>query len=168
MKIVFLDVDGVIKPINAQTPINGFSSVCMDNLRKLLKKTGAKIVLSTSWREDERDLAFLRNELNKHGIDATFDIVGSTPILWELNGAFWDDDKDELVEGDPWLGTRGHEIAKFIESNLIDIEKFVILDDDPTPARKDWTELNGKFIQTKMNVGFDKEKFKQALDFLKD
>lgn len=153
MKIIFLDVDGVIKPYNSETPLMGLNSTCTKNLKELLEKTGAKIVLSTSWRENKVDLDFLIHQLSKYNINQD-DIVGSTPILWELQYGM-----------NKWEGSRGHEIESFIKSNLIDIEKFVILDDDPSPALKDWTELNGLFIQTEMSVGFDENKIKQAIDF---
>lgn len=154
MKIIFLDVDGVIKPYNSETPLMSLNSTCTKNLKELLEKTGANIVLSTSWRENPVDLNFLMHQLSKHDINASV-IAGSTPIFWGLNNGAWE-------------GSRGHEIESYIKSNLIDIEKFVILDDDTSPLMKDWSELNGLFIQTQMSIGFDENKMKQAIDFLKD
>lgn len=154
MKIVFLDVDGVIKPCNSVTPISGINAVCAYNLKMLLKKTGAKIVLSTAWRTNKRDLSFLEYLLDKHDIDTNL-IVGSTPFLLH----FADETSD-------WIGTRGHEIDKFIQSNLIDIDKFVILDDDNSPSFKIWGRIDGLFIKTDFDVGLDEEKTKQAIDFL--
>lgn len=161
MKIVFLDVDGVIKPCNSVTPISGINAVCAYNLKMLLEKTGAKIVLSTSWRTNKRDLSFLEYLLDKHDIDTNL-IVGSTPQLAHVRH----NDSDDFFDEKAWIGSRGHEIEKFIESNLIDIDRFVILDDDNSPSFKIWGRIDGLFIKTDFDVGLDEEKTKQAIDFL--
>lgn len=46
MKILFLDVDGVLL-IN---PREGFRKVAMQQLKRIIDETGARIVVSSTWR----------------------------------------------------------------------------------------------------------------------
>ncbi len=167
MNIIFLDVDGVIKPNNTSTPLFGMNDVCMANLKRILDETDAKIVLSTSWRENKNDHAFLLDQLQKGGIDKEL-VIDSTPILWHLDKDTWDDSLDKATGGDGFTGKRGHEIWMFLRATRLPIHRFVVLDDDETPSLIDWSVWqHGKFIQTKMEVGLDEELTKQAIDFLK-
>lgn len=56
-KIIFLDIDGVIAtPYSLdESGIWTFTDECQDNLEYLLKKTGAKLVISSSWRKNTLD-----------------------------------------------------------------------------------------------------------------
>lgn len=111
MKAIFLDVDGVlnsdeyIKKIKEMN-IEGIERDIDVNKIKLLKlaveKTGAKVVLSSSWRYT-RYAQELKQLLLAHGIGAD-----STPFI---------------------NNERGIEIKKWIEEHK-DVEEFVILDDE--------------------------------------
>jgi hypothetical protein len=123
-KLIFLDIDGTInnlalgtkdpairKVFNDIDTIHGkLSSTNIKNLNDLTDKTGAKIVISSSWRILS-DVHELRDIL--YGAGVTGEIIGLTPIL----GA------DTL---------RGNEIYKYIKDNyLYDSEpNHIILDDD--------------------------------------
>jgi len=122
MKIVFLDVDGVLNHLGCKekTP-RGFYFVedeFLERLKKIVHATGAQIVLSTTWRQgfydlengettgDAQDYLLLKEKLREYGIT----IFGHTPILKE--------------------GHRGKEILKWLEEHdELDIEAMVILDD---------------------------------------
>lgn len=113
MKVLFLDIDGVINSERTRTAFNGFprgfepeqmakfDHVALELVRKLCRVTGAKVVLSTSWR-----ICF---PLRKF-IDA-FDlpIIGETPDLGEEHG-------------------RGEEIALWLKRNP-GVERYAIVDD---------------------------------------
>ena len=58
MKVIFLDVDGVLntpKFIRRQSSFSSIDPVLVDIVVHIVNKTGCKIVLSSSWRVDEND-----------------------------------------------------------------------------------------------------------------
>jgi hypothetical protein len=85
-KIVFLDVDGVLcpYPIWQASWIGNENSrldpVCCDNLRKILDETGAKVVLTTSWRLCRENLERLLFKLAQNAIPYEL-ILGQTADL---------------------------------------------------------------------------------------
>ena len=112
MKVIFLDVDGVLNSDEyfdriQNLDIEGIESEIDINKVKLLKKavdeTGAKVVLSSSWRYTRNALA-LKELLANYGIY----ITDSTPVVEHK---------------------RGLEIRKWLENNN-NVEDFVILDDE--------------------------------------
>ncbi len=101
MKIIFLDIDGVLN--NDDTP---GEFICWDPnlikiLNRIIEETGAKIVLSSTWRKIEYRCDAIKNDMK-------INYIGKTPILWKK---------------------RGIEIQEWLDENP-DVEKFVILDDD--------------------------------------
>ena len=166
MKVIFLDVDGVLIAFGPQaSSIGSFDPDCMSALKEIVEKTGAKIVISSSWRESKVDLALLMHKLNEIGISED-DVIDMTPELHSINGEMWDDDKGKFVGGDGWTGGRGHEIETWLLANLTNVDKFVILDDDPTAKqRKDWQ--HGMFVNTDFNTGLSSEEADKTIKFLK-
>ena len=66
MKLIFIDIDGVLNNISDGTayfnydPASyGLSKTNMSMLRKILKATDAKLVLSTSWRKHPYDYSYM-------------------------------------------------------------------------------------------------------------
>ena len=111
MKVIFLDVDGVlnsdeyidkIKKLNVNTIKSKVSVNKIGLLKQAVDATGARVVLTSSWRY-RRDGTLLKGLLLKYGICAD-----STPFM---------DNK------------RGLEIKKYLSDNP-DVEDFVILDDE--------------------------------------
>ena len=109
MKILFLDIDGVL---NSQQYLQegGYCGLILDPsgmrlLKKIIKDTGARIVLTSSWREHWEDPigTYLRGEFGKYGME----IFDRTPIL---------------------RSSREEEIRMWLAS-YEDIENFVVLDD---------------------------------------
>lgn len=112
MKIIFLDVDGVLNYYSFHKNSEKIVSVddeCIKNLREIINKTGAKVVLSSSWRLSQNKIDFLERKI---GI-RFYDILGS----------------DCYKSGDniTWL-TRGQLIRNWLSDNQCD--KYVILDDE--------------------------------------
>ena len=114
MKIIFLDIDGVINslhdyiPKNNNSPIHHLSPKYISRLNTIINVTGAKVVISSMWRIGYR-LSSIEVWLKQQGFIG--EIVGETPILPESK------DID-----------RGDEIKFWLNSND-NIESFVILDD---------------------------------------
>lgn len=123
MKVVFLDIDGVL---NREASKNN-NDVSVDKkhvvlLKELAEKTGAAIVLSSGWKlwfDDDmkpvtREASYLFDILNEHGVA----LYGKTPDLCtdeiKKNRAFSDIKAKEIKT---WLGARD------------DIESYIVLDD---------------------------------------
>lgn len=121
-KFIFLDIDGVLNTANYQTwrqlwgkdisDLHGhlFAPSPVRNLRRLIKWTNAKIVLSSSWRMDGLEtMRQMWNERNMPG-----EIYDITPYV---NAREYP------------IGTRGIEIRKWLEEYGGENYKFVIIDD---------------------------------------
>ena len=137
--IIFLDVDGVLNSDDYYASLNGTHGYYKDIdiekvklLRQICDATGAKIVISSSWRGSDtytpRIYWILRNILAENGID----VIGDTPFVkTEL-----DDVCREVIgldgiveEYNIKFGTgRAEEVHRWIVKN--NPESFVILDDE--------------------------------------
>ncbi len=129
MKIIFLDFDGVLNhEIFYQKrmddgmenyppyPLCEIDPKNIQVLNFIIEKTGAKIVISSTWRHG-RTIEELQNILNYHGFEG--EIISITP-------SFRDD-----------CSLRGNEILQWIKdskeligSDYHEFENYVILDDD--------------------------------------
>jgi len=120
MRVVFLDIDGVLNhaatrssadPTAAEPLPIPIAPECMSRLNRLIAETGAKIVISSSWRLFAR-WQDLGPALVRHGLVA--DVIGETPDLpndkvWLAN---W-----QLRKGETFTFERlerGWEIAEWI------------------------------------------------------
>ena len=117
MNIIFLDYDGVVnslwfQDVNGEPNFNFPSDDKVNNtqaiawLNKLCRETESKIVVTSTWRYADNYKECLYNA----GLNKNIEILGKTEKL----------------------GTkRGTEIQKWLDENKkLNIEKFVILDDD--------------------------------------
>lgn len=144
MKILFLDIDGVL---NSQQFLQegGYCGLILDPSRMILLKeildaTNAKIVLTSSWREHWEDPigTYLRKEFGKYDME----IYDRTPIL-RLS---------REVEIRTWLASQE------------DIETFVVLDDRMLYAGF----LKGHMIKTRgYRRGLDEYDVSGAIAILK-
>lgn len=111
MKVIFLDIDGVlnsdeyfdkIKDLNIQGIQSEVDIEKIKLLKKAIDETGAKVVLSSSWRYT-KNAQYLKQLLLQYNI-----FTDSTPFV---------------------QNKRGLEIKKWLKNNP-DVEEFVILDDE--------------------------------------
>jgi len=138
MKVVFLDIDGVLndafttQALMDDTPKREH----LDCLKEILDKTGAKVVLSSTWRlfSDSRNI--VKNCLQNIGSDI-YDIT------------------KELSKG------RGAEIAEWI-SRHSEVESFVILDDDIS----DMKQFKNNIVKTTFYHGLLPEHIEKAIKIL--
>lgn len=118
MKTIFLDIDGVLNVDYADRDQFGhiFRDEYVQNLKEIIEKTGAKIVISSTWKDKgiERMLA-LWKERNLPGeiIDVTPDCVD---VCEATNIVYYDQVK------------RGHEIKLWLDRHP-EVTQYVILDD---------------------------------------
>lgn len=110
-KYIFLDVDGVLNCENSYKRIPRHSPHLEDGMISLLKQlvtvTGAKIVLSSSWRLSARSMDDLLNKFDEFGLN----LYGVTPDSF---------------------GCRAQEIMRWMECHSLHKDNcaFVILDDE--------------------------------------
>ena len=151
MKVIFLDIDGVLNYSECwkREENKGKGGLIWDNdcvaqLNRIVKETGAKIVVSSSWRilGSHYDAV-----LNKMNIQA--EILGKTPTNLPI----------ENIRG----VQRGDEIQAWMNTQQIEpIEKFVILDDD-----SDMCHLKDRLVQSNfMGKGLTRELADKAIEML--
>lgn len=142
MKVIFLDVDGVLNSAQDGYSIRLRTDSHLKLLQRIVKKTGAKIVLSSSWR------------------------IGFTPASRNLLARFKEYGL-ELMDCTPELpaSCRGDEIRQWLTDNVYnyDIENFVILDDEANMA--EFTDKN--LVQTDTNIGLQKQDTVECIKMLK-
>jgi len=157
MKVIFLDIDGVLVTRNSikYQHINFpdesalmFSRKAVRNLNKLIKITNAKIVISSTWRL-LHSLDKLRKIFNEQNIIG--EIISTTSI-----------ERVTLEEDIP----RGKKIADWLEQHN-NIEQYVIIDDD---VQADCIQFHpNNCVETSYKRGFAPEAcFNEALAILAD
>lgn len=158
MKVIFLDVDGVMNCITTKAKIDGYmfvDDVKVALLKEIIDLTGAKVVLSSTWRygwyamehiehPDEGDLRdirmfkALRDKLLEFGIE----LLGYT------------DD----------FGRRGAEISAWLKQwQGESIESYVVLDD---MGGKEMQPHCKYLVQTSMTHGLQAKYIKKVLEIL--
>lgn len=129
MKVIFLDVDGVLNTgrfrkilkkregLSYEDSQFFFDPIAMKNLSSLVKENNAKIVISSTWRYDKnnpKDMYWkmLIGNLREFGLEDY--VIDITPDLREKYNT---------------ISCRGYEIKEWLNNNK-NIESFVIIDDD--------------------------------------
>ena len=122
MRIIFLDIDGVLNSIHTkERTLNGYIFIEDEKillLKDLIEKTNAKVVLSSTWRQgwddlnnnlntkDSIDFVLLRDKLNEFGIEL-FDYT-SCPVTSD----------------------RGSKIKEWLSKHLDEVDSVLIFDDE--------------------------------------
>ena len=108
MKIIFLDIDGVLNVINQGRDEFGhkFNPKFVENLKTIIDQTNAKIVISSTWR----NAGLAKMQLMWEVRDLPGEVIDITPNFRHTNAV------------------RGEEIAEWLRLNEVD--RYVILDDD--------------------------------------
>ena len=110
MKVMFLDIDGVVNPFQTDYDGNVITKIndeCVGNVRDVVVKTGCKIVISSTWKVSSAMMDVLEEELFPKLPKGC--VIGSTPTLIPQRN-------------------REEEISIYLSSHN-DIEKYVIVDD---------------------------------------
>lgn len=159
MRIIFLDMDGVMNSDGffqkRQNSHMDFGEGQIDdelvaNLNQLVQATGAKIVISSSWRHiwDHNEIADM---LVSKGFQFPESIIDQTP---ESEGGF------RGQEIDDWLALNGE--RQRIDDQQMPIESYVILDDNNDFT----TEQQPRFVHTSPNHGLTLNDVKKAITIL--
>ena len=142
--------DGVVNCWNtkerAPSKVVGVEQRLIAYIKEIVDATGAKIVLSSTWRKDW-----------------AFDL---------LNGKDWDYLSKEFAKQDLYFldytpirsdSNRGEEIKEWLENTSYDVYSYVIIDDDMFDIR-DLHE--GHMVQTSFNEGIKPGAVKMAIEIL--
>ncbi len=147
MKIIFLDIDGVMNSKRYFRSIDmkknnwdRFDPISVNLIKQLVEEFEAKIVISSSWRFGAKDLLF--NELTKSGLLKYLHKDWKTPYMYGYK--------------------RGDEIMNWLENHK-GIKKYIIIDDEAN-ILEDQTSI---FVNTNMDLGFNEECFKKAQKILR-
>ena len=150
MKVIFLDIDGVVNcwdtKERAPSKVIGVEQRLIAYIKEIVDATGAKIVLSSTWRKDW-----------------AFNL---------LNGIDWDYLRTEFAKQDLYFfdytpsrkdSHRGEEIKEWLENTGYDVESYVVIDDEMYDIR-DLHE--GHMVQTSFNDGIKPGAVKMAIEIL--
>ena len=153
MKIIFLDIDGVMN--NTKTTERcgyntGIESKALILLKEIVDNTSAKICLISSWKEfwfkdDKQNQDEMANYLDTR--------------MQEYGLEIWDKTNE--------IQTRGKEINNFIDrlnNQGIEVERFVILDDELLDYKEE--NLFEDLVYTDYKIGLTKNDSQKAIHIL--
>lgn len=154
MNVIFLDIDGVLntgRNQDIQEKRDGkssfyhqfnFDDICMENLKEVILKFDAYIVITSSWRIEKDTIYWteILKNFRKYKIERR--IIDKTPSF---------------------STTRGEEIKKWIDDNKDNITNFIILDDED-----DMMDLDKYLILCDDYYGFDNDKKNMAISLFKN
>ncbi len=147
MRVIFLDIDGVLAPIPRPFDTNQLKESCVAALEIVLQSIpDVKIIISSTWRIGN-NLKKLRETLKKCGFRHDERIIGKT--------------LDYTETGEFLYLTRGQEISTWLMDQP-SIESYCIIDDDTdiSPHQRRW-------VQPVSKEGFNNENAEQCIKILK-
>lgn len=160
MKLIFLDIDGVLNSWEYAERYNedrvdkydlwqeSLDEDAIERLNEIVERTGGLVVISSTWRMSF-DSATLENALMKLGFRGT--IIGSTPVLR----------KSVQVKDGRWIH-RGYEIENWLNALGDSVESYVIIDDD-----NDMLESQqSNFVKTSVEYGLQDKQVERATSIL--
>ena len=161
-KYIFLDIDGVLNSEHTWDDkiSDNLSNQYLENLRKIVEKTDAKIILSSSWR-----MYFSENINNPRHIMGIYLVTILAKHNLELH------DMTPFVKGQ-FSNERGLEIKTYIDKH--NIKDYVVIDDEEFSDFKTHLDMS-RFIQTTFgdehtnfkDEGLSKELAEKAIEILK-
>ena len=150
MKVIFLDIDGVVNCYDtkerAPSKVIGVEQRLITHIKEIVDATGAKLVLSSTWRKDWAfdlldgiDWRYLRDEFAKQDLH----FMDYTPSRRDSH--------------------RGEEIKEWLESTGYEVDSYVVIDDDIF----DILDLHeGHVVQTSYETGIKPGAVKMAIEIL--
>ena len=152
MKVIFLDVDGVLNTSKTTRRLNCCDEFTFVDTRKVLRlrdiveRTGAKLVLSSTWRLGaDKDAFYLERE-------ALRELVAE---FRRLRCPLWFDVTPYLPRAKRW-----QEINAWLITH--DTDDFIILDD----VGEELKPFSDKLVLTNMHEGLTKERAELAIKML--
>ena len=168
-KVIFLDVDGVLNSDRTLYEDISLEDDLILNLKEIVNKTKAKIILSSSWRLSTDAIATLMNKLDKFGLVISGMTCDGVDLDWLEKYEFdttkkyldtkfdWDENRQIKITRD-----RGAEIFKWLYDH-VDCA-YVILDDEIEDIKPYFSE--SVIVKTSYKIGLTKEDVKKAIQIL--
>ena len=168
-KVIFLDVDGILNSSRTLYEDISLEDYLISNLKELVDKTGAKIILSSSWRLSTEAVATLMDRLDKFGLAISGMTCDGVDLDWLEKYEFdatkkyldtkfdWDENRQIKITHD-----RGAEIFKWLHDH--DDCAYVILDDEIEDIKPYFSE--SVIVKTSYKTGLTKEDVKKAIQIL--
>ena len=168
-KVIFLDVDGVLNSSRTLYEDISLEDDLISNLKELIDKTGAKIILSSSWRLSTDAIATLMDKLDKFGLVISGMTCDGVDLDWLEKYEFdatkkyldtkfdYDENRQIKITHD-----RGAEIFKWLHDH--DDCAYVILDDEIEDIKPYFSE--SVIVKTSYKTGLTKEDIKKAIQIL--
>jgi len=155
IKIIFLDIDGVLRRVKD----TGFNKKSIDNLNDLIRKTDAKIVISSTWRQ--RGIEDVKKFLFENNVKG--EIIDITPIF--VISKVCGEGFQSSIRHTSIKSPRGLEIREWLRDyTTMDryVESYVIIDDsgDMMLSQVD------NYVKVEQTVGFDSKCLKKAINIL--
>ena len=157
MKVIFLDIDGVVNVYTTKEMFQGYIGLDdkrLDYLKEIVDATGAVIVLSSTWRLGYNQEGHVFHDhgeyLKKKFADHGLKIYDVTPDL-KSNGIY-----------------RGKEIKQWLSEHE-DVENFIIIDDENFDFS--YEKLGSRWIQTQYyrgDGGIQPKHVKRAIKMLNE
>ena len=147
MRVIFLDIDGVLNSHRSAVAMQTFHTldpIAVKMLFRVVTLAEAKIVISSTWRQDKQWLTTIWGALRQAGypwVHTGFLPLGECPII----------DRTEVLRGD-----RGHEIQTWLDANP-EYDDYIILDDDSDMLDSQMD----RFIKCHHHTGFGWEQWQQ-------
>lgn len=146
--LLFLDFDGVLVTFHKPSGRLAKPNVdCVAQLNRITDETGARIVVSSSWRIDSMP-KYVVDKLKEWNVSG--DVIGQTPWIERHNGHY-------LEHAD-----RGTEIMAWLVAHDKVYGPIVILDDE-----SDMGPLLPHLVQTTFEGGLTRHLAQRAIDHLK-
>ena len=149
-KYIFLDFDGVINTQNDK-----FDKKAVANLRRLLVKTNAKVVISSTWRL--QGMEYIKQLWQEYHMPG--EVIGLTPSCNSINFS----NVDGLEEWQGLHGCKGLEIAEWLRLNAKGSYQYIILDDEEDFLLSQREHL----VKVEGSKGLDKADVRVAIQILK-
>ena len=168
-KVIFLDVDGVLNSSRTLHEDISLEDDLILNLKEIVNKTKAKIILSSSWRLSTEAVATLMDKLDKFGLVISGMTCDGVDLDWLEKYEFdatkkyldtkfdYDENKQIKITHD-----RGAEIFKWLHDH--DDCAYVILDDEIEDIKPYFNEP--VIVKTSYKTGLTKEDVKKAIQIL--
>ncbi len=155
MKIIFLDIDGVLNNLYTKENFEGFVFVEDEKilfLKEIIESTNAQVVLSSTWRKGW----FYKDHDNSYNGEEVWLFEALQEKLNEYGIEFFDYTEE--------FGCRGEEILKWLENyDGEQIESYVVIDDCDEEELHQHLE---QFVQTYIEEGLTELHVEQAIRLL--